>query len=239
MNDQSLSIIYVGDDSTCHETIGNLLAEQLPRCRYRVARTGALGEALVRIERPVIVFLDLCLPDRHGFALAAELARLSPSPPRVVALARRKDAVTFFLAGQTPIDGLLWKDAEFKEQLQSALPELLARRKFFPETVRESIRRWRCAPGAFHKILSDRELGLMPLLGLGYTDTQIAEQIGLAPATVKSHRGRILAKLDLNRTVELVHWAILHGFVVYPADESGLSAADAAAELVKLLLSAF
>jgi DNA-binding NarL/FixJ family response regulator len=54
---------------------------------------------------------------------------------------------------------------------------------------------------------------MLPLLCQGFTDVQIAEQNGLCPATIKSHRQHIMAKLNLHRTSDLIRWAAEKGFV--------------------------
>jgi len=75
------------------------------------------------------------------------------------------------------------------------------------------MRATRTDPTAFFKILSGRELSMLPLLCQGLTDQQIGEQNSLCPATVKSHRQHIMAKLDLHRTADLIRWAAEKGFV--------------------------
>jgi DNA-binding NarL/FixJ family response regulator len=108
---------------------------------------------------------------------------------------------------------MLWKTAEVRGLLRAGLAEVLAGHRFFPAGVRDALRAVRSDPDAFFKILSERELAMLPLLCLGSPDTQIAQQTGLSPATVKSHRQHIMSKLDLHRAADLVRWAAEKGFI--------------------------
>jgi DNA-binding NarL/FixJ family response regulator len=155
--------------------------------------------------------LGLTLPDADGFDLALTLANF-PRPPRILLLTVKADAVTLFRAGCACIAGMVWKTGQVQETLRCAVREVLAGRKFFPEDVRRAMRITRTDPTAFFKILSSRELAMLPLLGQGLTDSQIGERNGLCPATVKSHRQHIMTKLDLHRTTDLISWAAEKGF---------------------------
>ena len=152
------------------------------------------------------------MPDADGFDLALTLANF-PRPPRILVLTMKADAVTLFRAGYAYIAGMVWKTGQVQETLRCAVREILAGRRYFPEDVRQAMRATRTDPAAFFKILSGRELSMLPLFCQGLTDQQIGEQNGLCPATVKSHRQHIMTKLDLHRTADLIRWAAEKGFV--------------------------
>lgn len=152
-----------------------------------------------------------------GFWVAGELAR-RPAAPRIIVLsARSDDAALLRIMQQPDISGLIWKAGEVLPRLTVAITEVRSGRKYYPPEVREALRRFRADPQAFFKILSDREISLLPDLGRGQTDDEIAVKTGLSSLTVKSHRQHIMAKLGLHRTPELIYWAIEHGFVDPPS----------------------
>ncbi|RPI10140.1 MAG: DNA-binding response regulator, partial [Acidobacteriales bacterium] len=62
-----------------------------------------------------------------------------------------------------------------------------------------------------HEILSDREFQVLRLIGSGRTATEIAQQLALSPKTVATYRTRILEKMRLKTTAQLVRYAIEHG----------------------------
>jgi two-component system response regulator NreC len=59
--------------------------------------------------------------------------------------------------------------------------------------------------------LSERETGVLELIALGHTNTEIAQQLYLSVRTVESHRAHIQQKLRLSTRAELVRYAIEHG----------------------------
>jgi two-component system response regulator NreC len=211
----NLLILHIEDDPLWRGLFGRLV-QSISDVRQCVqCETGAKGLDLALTHQPDIVFLDLRLPDADGFTLAEELARLVATS-RILLLSARNDDSALINATQPHIAGLIWKSSEIAQQLPVAIETVSAGRKYFSRVVREQLRRLRADPQAFHKILSDREIGLLPRFGLGLTDQEIAAQSGLSPLTVKSHRQHIMAKLGLHRTPELIHWAIQHGFVPPP-----------------------
>jgi two-component system response regulator NreC len=186
------------------------------------ATSARAGIALCRDHQPNLVLLDLTLPDADGFDLALSLANL-PRPPRILLLTTRSDAVTLFRAGCASISGMIWKTGRVQETLRFAVREVLAGRRYFPDDIREAMRATRTDPAAFFKILSCRELALLPLLCQGLNDEQIGERNGSCPATVKSHRHHIMTKLGLHSTAGLVSWATEKGFSSCSAAEPVLT----------------
>jgi DNA-binding NarL/FixJ family response regulator len=62
-------------------------------------------------------------------------------------------------------------------------------------------------------LLSAREREVLQLISEGRTNTDIAQRLSLSVHTVDSHRSRLMEKLNLNSTGELVRFAIRHGLV--------------------------
>ncbi len=92
------------------------------------------------------------------------------------------------------------------------MSELAAGRRYFPGEIQAALARARHQPDHFSKLLSDRELELLPLLGYGWTNEKIAARMGLSSATVRTHHQNILMKLGLHGREELMRWAIKRGF---------------------------
>lgn len=72
---------------------------------------------------------------------------------------------------------------------------------------------------ASYETLTDREQEVLKLIGDGYTYPVIAERLGLSAHTVDNHKTRILRKLGLHRTADLIRFVIGIGVcVVGPAN---------------------
>jgi DNA-binding NarL/FixJ family response regulator len=212
----SLSILHIDDDPLWCQAV-RLTVESLPGGDdYRCGATGAEGIRLAQERAADLVLLDLRLPDHDGFWVANELVQRGGTSRIIVLSARSDDAALLQIMQQTTIAGVIWKTGEALARLPEAIAEVRDGRKYHPPEVRMALRRFRADPQAFFKILSNREIALLPRLGRGLTDEEIAAQTGLCALTVKSHRQHILAKLGLHRTPELIYWAIEHGFVAPP-----------------------
>jgi DNA-binding NarL/FixJ family response regulator len=206
------SLLHVEDDVLWGRAVKQMVNGRREVSHIGTAATAAQGLALCRARQPDLAVLALELPDADGFDLALTLANL-PRPPRVLLLTVKTDEVTLFRASYAYIAGMIWKTGQVRVTLHCAIREVLAGRRYFPTDVREAMRTIRTDPTAFFKILSSRELSLLPLLCQGSSDSQIAAQTDLCPVTIRSHRQHIMAKLDLHRTADLIRWAAEKGFV--------------------------
>jgi DNA-binding NarL/FixJ family response regulator len=59
-----------------------------------------------------------------------------------------------------------------------------------------------------HEILSDREFEVLRMIAAGKTVSQIAEELHLGVTTVSTYRARILEKMNMATTAELMHYAL-------------------------------
>lgn len=66
--------------------------------------------------------------------------------------------------------------------------------------------------GSFVKVLSDREVEMMPFFARGISNASIAEQLNISPLTVQSHRRSVMKKLNLHSVKDLMRYAIEKGF---------------------------
>lgn len=175
------------------------------------AADAATGIARCKEVGPDIVFLDLELPDRDGLDLLAELRRVAPRA-KIIALSSHTDEVTVHRVLQSQIEGFVDKNAQPAKILREAVATVLEGRRYFSPVVREVWQRLRDEPAAFNKLLSDREQEVLVLVGRGYTNSEIAKQMGLSPNTIQNHRCSIMSKLGLHSSSHLIRYATEKGF---------------------------
>jgi DNA-binding NarL/FixJ family response regulator len=102
------------------------------------------------------------------------------------------------------------KDSD-PQELVEAVRAALAGRRHVPAEVRDTARLEREPPA--HAGLSDREYQVLRMIGAGRTVTEIGAELGLSVKTVSTYRARILEKLQLRTSAELIHYAVVNGLV--------------------------
>ena len=110
--------------------------------------------------------------------------------------------------------GVLDKSQTDEEELRKAIAAVSGWRTYYSDSVEQSFRNMIQEPTAFYKTLSPREEGLLKEFGLGLSNQQVAEKLGISEATVQGHRRNIMAKTGVRSTPELIIWAIQNGFVI-------------------------
>jgi DNA-binding NarL/FixJ family response regulator len=182
------------------------------------AADGAEGVALVERARPDVVLMDIRMPALDGVEACARVTRSHPDV-RVLMLTTFDLDEYVFAALRAGASGFLLKDTP-PETLVDAIrvvaggDSLLA-----PSVTRRLIERFverdRAAPTAAPGLdaLTERELEVFRLVARGLSNGEIANQLYVGEATVKTHVGRLLAKLGLRDRVQAVVVAYESGIV--------------------------
>jgi DNA-binding NarL/FixJ family response regulator len=155
--------------------------------------------------------LDLRLPDMDGIAAIDQLSELEPAPKILLFTARADDGVMLRLF-RDPVAGLLWKSQASTQELPRALTTIAGGGKYYSADAQQAWQRFRAAPDSYFKILTATEIKLLPLCAQGFSDDEIAANLGCKTATAHTHRKNIMAKTGLHSQVELQTWALQRGF---------------------------
>lgn len=189
---------------------------------------GEAGDGLDAIDlarrcTPDVVLMDVRMPRLDGIEATARI--VGPDGPRVLMLTTFDLDDYVYAALRAGASGFLLKDAE-AEQLIDAIrvvrrgDALLApsvTRLLVEEVLRVGNPQRRVLPGIDD--LTERETEVIVQVARGLSNAEIAERLYLGEATVKTHVGRILAKLGLRDRVQVVVAAYEAGLVT-PGDPS-------------------
>lgn len=172
-------------------------------------------DALKSIESATydFVLLDIALPDMNGLEVLKQIHQSSPDTP-VLMLSVYPEKQYAIRALQSGASGYLTKESAPGELL-TAVRQVLSGRRYVSESVAEALtdRLQRGESESLHAALSDREYQVLCLFGQGKSATQIAEHLSLSVKTISTYRSRILMKLELETTGELIRYALRHGLV--------------------------
>lgn len=160
---------------------------------------------------PDLLVTDIHLPGIDGVELAGHVLKTLPTV-RVLALTNLKDPFTLNRLQEIGIHGYVEKDQPL-EILEEAMVEVASGHTYFTATIMTSQARLSDDPNAFSKILSARDQEILCLVAQGESSRAISERLGLSQRSVETYRYRILKKLGLKSSAELVDYAYKNGFV--------------------------
>jgi two-component system response regulator NreC len=164
---------------------------------------------------PDIVIMDLSMPGMGGVEATAQLAKLAPNV-RVLILTVHEEESLLKEVIRAGAAGYIIKRAVEDELIHAV--RVVARGDMY---VHPSMTRALFSPppssteskGFEVETLTVREIEVLQLLAKGYTNRQIAEQLGISPRTAEGHRANLSSKLGLHSRVELVDYAQQHGLL--------------------------
>jgi two-component system invasion response regulator UvrY len=160
-----------------------------------------------------LVILDVTLPGRSGIDVLADLKRERPKLPVLVLSMHPEDQYgkRVLKAGAS---GYLNKESA-PEELIKAVRKVLAGGRYVSPALAEvlALDLGRVSDQPLYERLSDREFEVVRLLGSGKTISQLAQVLHLSVSTVSTYRARILEKLSLATTAELMNYALRNHLV--------------------------
>ncbi|MBP0454552.1 response regulator transcription factor [Kitasatospora sp. RG8] len=227
--------VLVADDQALLRGSFKVLIETAPGLvAVAEAGTGEEAVALARRHRPDIILMDIRMPGMDGIAATREIcASPDTAGTRVLILttfdldeyvfaALRAGAAGFLLKDTSP-DALLGAIHTVAEGEALLSPSVT--RRLIAEFARLPDARWPFA-GALDGV-TGREREVLTLIARGLSNAELCEHLHLSPGTVKTHIGRLLAKLDARDRAQLVIAAYESGLVSAPTPSGRASASRA------------
>lgn len=206
-----MRILIVEDQAIFREILRNLCARDLGQEVLGEASDGEKALELSRALAPDLVLLDLELPVRDGFSVIAALRTHKPSP-RILVLSSHCDDFTVLRIEQYGVDGFVDKNTSTAAGLGEAFAAIERGGRYFSPTFQRVRAARRRDSGSFDKLLSEREQGVLALIGELRDDAEIGRILGIRERTVETHRFNIMRKLGLDSRLSLERFARDHGF---------------------------
>jgi len=156
-----------------------------------------------------LVLLDISLPDQNGLALLKLLHQQNPKLP-VIILSSHPEEQYFVRTLRAGASGYVNKGSG-AALLKKVINKVLAGKKFVSQTQAELLTQAVCHNSedmASHESLSDREVQLACMMTAGGGLSEIARKLNLSVKTVSTYRARILVKLNLRTTADIISYCI-------------------------------
>ena len=184
------------------------------------ASTGAAAVELARQLQPDVICMDVQMPDMDGIEATRMLVADETVTAGILILTTFNRDDYLFDALQAGASGFLLKSAS-PEQLVEAV-QVVARGDALlsPDVTRSVIQQFArpqatvTDPKPLPVALTDRELDVLRLISRGFSNAEIATQLFVGEATVKTHVSNLFAKLGVRDRVQAVVFAYENGFSV-------------------------
>jgi len=169
--------------------------------------------AQVRSQTWDLVILDVSMPGRSGIDVLSDLKREQPKLPVLVLSMHPEDQYgkRMLKAGAS---GYMNKNSA-PEELIKAIRKVLAGGRYVSPALAEKLA-WDLSEDHAHlphESLSDREFEVLRMIGSGKTISQIAEELHLSVATISTYRARILEKMNMSTSAELMRYTFQNHLV--------------------------
>lgn len=203
-------VLLVDDHPLLRRAIKGVIGKHFPSAMVREASTGECAIRIVRAEPVELAILDISLPDFSGLTVLRRMKQVRPSL-RCLVLTMHDNDQYVRLAMAHGASGYLTKGAT-SEELSDAIRTVLSGRLVVRQPLRKVIDRGSTNGGVTgpDKALSARELEVLTLFAKGLTVSRIAKRLKLTVPTVSVYRARLLEKLCLRTTADLVRYAVAH-----------------------------
>jgi DNA-binding NarL/FixJ family response regulator len=210
--DHRTRILLVDDHPVVREGIKRILADAFQFVEVGEAESAeaALGE--IRASVWSVVVLDISIPGVSGLEILRGIRRERPDLP-VLILSMYPAEQFAQRAMNAGASGYLTKHSGPRE-LVRAIRALIDHGFYFGSGTTSGFgTATDDRSNRLHDGLSDREYQVLRMIALGKTVSQIAQEVSLSVKTVSTYRARVLEKMNMRTTAELMRYAILNRLV--------------------------
>jgi len=181
------------------------------------ASSGIEAVEAARLNQPDVAIVDVAMKELNGIEATAQILKHSPRTA-VLILSMYSDERYVLRSVKAGARGYVLKNSAGDELVQAILTVQRGTAFFSPAVARifqNGFARLKDARETSDRydLLTDRERQVYQLLAEGNSNKDIANRLGLSLHTVETHRWRLMEKMDLHSTAELVLSAVRRGMV--------------------------
>jgi len=181
------------------------------------ANDGREAVAMADHLKPDVVVMDIGMPSLNGIEACRQIHNSLPKI-QVVMLSMHSDEGYVLRALKAGARGYLLKDSA-EADLANAIRAVVAGKSFFSPAVGKVLledymrKLERTGAEDSFDLLSPREREVLQLVAEGKSSKEVANLLGLSVYTVETHRAKVMQKLDLHNTPELILYAVRKGVI--------------------------
>jgi DNA-binding NarL/FixJ family response regulator len=209
-----VTVLLADDHAVVRDGLRALLEQGNDLQVIAVAGNGREAVAETLRLRPDIVIMDIAMPELDGVEATRRIVEKCPET-RVLILSMYLSAEHIHRALQAGAQGYVLKESAGDEVVE-AIRALRAGKRYLSHRITETVIDDYLREGTNVSpldSLSLRERDVLQLVVEGRTNAAIALALSLSPKTVETYRARIMKKLKVRDTVELVKFSMRHGLI--------------------------
>ena len=212
-----ISILLADDHTLMRQGLRHILESSADFDIVAEASSGIEAVEAARQHKPDIAIVDVAMKELNGIEATAQILKHSPHTG-VLILSMYSDERYVLRAVKAGARGYVLKNSA-GDELIHAIHNVQKGLAFFSPAVarifQDSVARLQDAKNTTDRFeaLTDRERQVYQLLAEGNSNKEIANRLNLSLHTVETHRWRIMEKMDLHSTAELVLSAVRRGLV--------------------------
>ncbi|GAA4606159.1 DNA-binding NarL/FixJ family response regulator [Actinoplanes octamycinicus] len=198
-------VLLADDEPLFRTTVRRLLDASPGITVVAEAGTGREAVALAADHRPDVALMDVRMPDGDGITATAQLTA-SPHPPRVLVLTTFDLDDHVYRALRAGASGFLLKDITPPRLLDAIHTVAAGEALLAPTVTRRLIDAFTSRPAAVRCLdgVTPREQEILRLITHGLSNVEIQNSLHISRATLKTHIGRLLIKLNARDRAQLV-----------------------------------
>jgi two-component system invasion response regulator UvrY len=208
-----IKVLITDDHPILRRGLKEILMRELQGAVCGEAENAQQVLAQVQTQKWDLVILDVTMPGRSGIEVLGDLRRLRPKLPVLVLSMHPEDqyAKRMLKAGAS---GYMNKEVA-PHELIKAIRKVLAGGRYVSAALAEKLvlELTEDAGRPVHETLSDREFEVLRMIASGRTVGEIAEELHLSVTTVSTYRARILEKMNMTTSAELMRYAFRNDLV--------------------------
>ena len=203
-----IKILMVDDHQIVREGIKRIIHDTEDICIVEEAANG--DEALLLLKKIDVdlILLDISMPGKNGIQTLKEIKKINSQLPVLMLSMHAEDqyAMRSIKAGAS---GYLTKDSA-SDKLVTAIRKIYSGRKYISSEVAELLITdiYHDEEKKLHSLLSDREFEILKFIINGLSPKEIAKNLQISDKTVSTYRSRVLKKLNMHTTAELIKYGI-------------------------------
>jgi DNA-binding NarL/FixJ family response regulator len=210
--DRIIRILLADDHTIVRQGLKLILSAHADMQVLAEAANGREAVEFAAKLHPDIVLLDVAMPEVNGIDATRQMVAANPRI-RILVLSMHKESVYVREILRAGARGYILKDAIDTELLTAIRSVARGDGYVSPAVSGALLNDFRANAASPVDLLTPREREVLQLIAEGKTNKEIATRLNLSVYTVDSHRGKVMEKLNLHSTGELVRFAIKQGIV--------------------------